>query len=216
MVIELAQMKTANRKKIYYIPGIISLTILPIIFCFYNYSYQRTNIKTVIKSFFWNPELPKKYPEIFKEEYPPKRNYEDIYLTGENESDKIKLAFSQIRVREILKYNDSTKGVHYHFGDSSEYWTFIKTLDIFQIEQAKTYMIYENDIWFMHYPLDTTIQTLVCGTIYNDNLPNSPKISCWTTTLEKIKPIWDSSWQVLLSYTVLLFFIGFNIFKPTK
>ena len=139
-------MDTIKQKKIYYIPGIISLTILPILFYFYNDKYQKASNQTVIQLFVWDPNLPKKYPGIFTDEYPPKRKYEEIFLTGDNTSDKIKLDFSQIRVREILTQNDSINGVHFYFGENAQYRKFIKALDIFKMEQAKNYMVYENDI----------------------------------------------------------------------
>ena len=43
---------------------------------------------------------------------------------------------------------DSLNGVKFHFGVKSEYWTFIRVLEILSIQKAKFYVPYKNDIWF--------------------------------------------------------------------
>jgi hypothetical protein len=82
-----------KRKRIYYIPGIISLLVLPILFYSYNNRYQKTHTQTILQLNIWSPDLLKRFPTNFKDEYPSKRKYVEICLTGDDKSDKVKLDF---------------------------------------------------------------------------------------------------------------------------
>jgi hypothetical protein len=148
----------AKRRRIFYIPGIISLMILPFIFIYYaNYQLQPQLLK-VIPLILADTNWARKKPELFKEFYsnfPPKRKYIDINLNGNTRSDIIQLDFARVMIREILATNDTIDGVHFRFGDSSQYWTFVKAVDILRIEYASTYMPMDNDLWFYHLPSDT-------------------------------------------------------------
>ena len=126
---------------------------------------------------------------------------------GDNQNDKIKLDFAQIRIREILLQNDSTNGLHFRFGDSSQYWTFIKAVDILRFEKAKTYIPLDNDLWFFHFPPDTTIVSWICGTTYSDIVYIVPKVSWWTQAKKWTSDIWISSWQIILGFIAFLFSI---------
>lgn len=91
-------MDRKKRKKIYYIPGIISLTILPFLFIHFADKELKANSIAVIPIVLTDTNLPKKFPEVFKdykETFPPKRNYTDIVLTGNLKDDGIKLEFAQ-------------------------------------------------------------------------------------------------------------------------
>jgi hypothetical protein len=188
-------------KQRFYIPGIISLTVLPFLFYYFGNNCLDSINKGVIQLFWYDPELPKKFPEMFSGQYPPERSYVDISLTGNNNDDSIKLAFSQVRLREILSQQDSINGIHYQFGDSAQYWSFIKALDICYIEQAETFIPYENSLWVYHIPPDTTIQTFVCGTTYTDI---TPKPSWWTIIKERTCLIVKSSWMLVIGFLILL------------
>jgi hypothetical protein len=211
------KMDKARRKRIYYIPGIISLAILPFIFILFADKEIKAKSLGVIPLVLADTNLPNKFPELFKDykgTFPPKRNYSDIVFTGSEKSDKIKLDFSQIKIREILSANDSTNGIHFQFTDSSQYWTFVKSIDILRIEGAKTYMPLDKDLWFYHFPTDTTIVNWICGTTYSDIVYNKPKINWWTTTTDWAYDIWKTSWQIILSFAGFLFFGVYN--KATK
>jgi hypothetical protein len=198
-------MAIAKNWKRFYIPGIISLAIIPFIFYYYSHTLLKTLHQGVIPVYWYDPELSKNNPEVFSGEYPPKRNYIDITLTGNNQDDSIKLNFSQIRLRELLRSNDSLNGIHFQFGDSSQYWSFVRALDICRIEKAKTYMPYENSLWVYHIPPDTTIQTFVCGTSYT-LIKEEP--SWFAISMENITAAWRSSWLLILGFVC---FAGFSM-----
>ena len=153
-------MNKAKRKKIYYIPGILSLIILPFIFIKFADREVKAKSLGVIPLFLADTNLPKKFPELFKDykgTFPPERDYTDIVFTGNEKSDKTKLDFAQIKIREMLSIDDTTNGLHFQFSDNSQYGTFVKSIDILRIEGAKTYMPLDKDLWFYQFPKDTTI-----------------------------------------------------------
>ena len=207
----MARTKTSH---LYYIPGIISLTILPFLFYYYGSSFKKVLNQGAIQVFWYDPELSKKHPEIFSGTYPPERKYIDISLTGNRHEDSIKLNFSQVRLREILISNDSVNGIHYQFGDSAQYWSVVRVLDICQIEQARTYMPYENNLWVYHIPPDTAsqniIEPLICGTTYTDI---TPKPSWLSAISGKAQLLWQTSWPLLVGFLVLAWFSVRTLYK---
>jgi hypothetical protein len=117
-----------KRKKIYYVSGIISLTILPILFIYFANREISSRTVGVIPIVVANTNLPKKFPDLFKDykgAFPPNRHYVDIILTGNEKTDRAKLDFAQVKIRETLAANDSINGLHFHFSGSSRYWTFV-------------------------------------------------------------------------------------------
>jgi|ERR1039458_2095951 hypothetical protein len=140
-------MDITKRKKIYYVPGIISLTILPFVFIYFANREIKPKTFTVLSIFLADTNLPKKYPELFTKyngHFPPQRNYTEIILTGDNRNDETKLDSAQLRIREILSQKDTKRGVHFRFTDNSQYGTFVKTVDILYMERAKTFMPLDN------------------------------------------------------------------------
>lgn len=75
-----------------------------------------------------------------------------LVFSGNKKDNKIKLVFARIKIRDILFTNDTVNGVHFQFSDSSQYWTFVKSIDILRAEGAKTYMPLGKDLWFYHFP----------------------------------------------------------------
>ena len=147
-----------KRKKIYYIPGIISLAILPIAFVYFANREMKARTFTVLPISMADTNLLIKYPGLFKRDnghFPPLRNYTDIALTGDNIEDRSSLKFAQVKIREILSKNDTMNGVYFKFAVNSQFWTFIKTLDILKMEGARTFMPIDNNIWFYYFAPDT-------------------------------------------------------------
>ena len=198
-------MGQVKREKINYIPGIISLFILPFLFIHYANKEIKRKSLFVMPVLFADKSLPEKYPGIYKLPFPPKRNYMSINFTGDKMDDRIKLAFSQIRIREILSMNDSTSGLQFHFGDNSQYETFVKAIDILRIENAQFYVPLEKDIWFYHIPPDrTTFSYFLCGTTYTIVDQEMTRVSLWENAEIIFFKIWKTSWQIMLAFIAFI------------
>lgn len=71
-----------------------------------------------------------------------------VNLTGNLDSDIVKLKIAQKSIKQIISTKDSIKGIKFHFEKKAEYWSYIRVIDILRIENASTFLVYKDDIWF--------------------------------------------------------------------
>jgi hypothetical protein len=197
-------MHKPKRKKIYYVPGIISLTLIPIAFCWFaEVEIRQSTIRTIpivwADTAFMNKE--DVVFSSFNGHFPPIRNYTDIVITGNQLDDETKLAFAQIRIREILNAGDSVNGLHFIFGDNAKYGSFVGAVDKLRVEGAKTYMPMDNHLWFYHFPPNPTVKLLEYDCLLCDDVIHfNQEISWWTHTKAITVNGWKSSWKIIVLY----------------
>ena len=136
-------------KKNYYSAGLINVILLPVFCIIYFISIDAFTQYGSLSLWLWDGKS-------YKKEFTQIKNtkiFKIINLTGNTDSDKEKLMKAQKDIRNIISTKDSINGIKFHFGNKSEYWSYIKVLDILQIEKAKAYLPYKNDIWFFN-PLE--------------------------------------------------------------
>lgn len=63
----------------------------------------------------------------------------------------------------------------------------------------------DNDLWFYHFPPDTTFVNWVCGTTYSDIVYIEPKVPFWTKATKWTSDIWKSSWEINSGFIIFLF-----------
>lgn len=145
-------MKT-QRRKLYYSAGLISIILLPIFCLIYLNSikafkqFGSIQISLSDKGFTENNVSLKKYLNS--------KRYFIVNLTGNNKIDKLKLENANILIKKIILSKDSIQGVKFNLR-KSEYWTFIKILDILRINNAELYNLYNNELWFANPPKPKT------------------------------------------------------------
>jgi hypothetical protein len=208
-------MERIRRKKIYYIPGMISLILLMPFFVRQSKREIKSKSLYAIKTTWADANAfkrNKKWSSGLFGMTLPKRRYEEFVFTGENQLDKIKLDFAHIRVREITQQKDSICGIHFKFDRNAEYWTFIKTLDILKFEKAKHFWPVDHDIWFFYTPPEMR------DTIKNDFVYECgccdfvvPRISWWKNIQNRFGQIWYNSWEIILAF--LGFILSITIIK---
>jgi len=101
-------MEPPKHRKRYYIPGIISLTLLPAAFYFFVKKEIRQSTTWTISIAWADTAYMSKHNIAFSKyngSFPAKRNYTDIVFTGDQQYDKTKLAFAQIRIKESCLHN---------------------------------------------------------------------------------------------------------------
>ena len=81
----------------------------------------------------------------------PQRKFIDINITGNDTTDKIKLDFAQIEIRDLVSTNDTTKGIHFHFDATSHYNAFVQVLNVILKEKQQYYTAYHDDIWIYYF-----------------------------------------------------------------
>ncbi|BAV07434.1 hypothetical protein SAMN05421788_109211 [Filimonas lacunae] len=80
--------------------------------------------------------------------FPPPRQYISIELDNNQETNKIKLTFSAIRIQEMITQNDTVNGIHYHFTDHCTYKNFLCVLNVLcQMHRVQWHMHDGTDIW---------------------------------------------------------------------
>lgn len=139
---------TKKHRKIFYVPGMISLVVLPLL-CFNFFrknkslvQYQGVNLYvassiTGIKSdsLSYNP----------REGYLPKRNYFVYEMDGNKDVQKLSRANS--RILSLMKSKDSINGVTINFGKKATYATFVDVLDQLTAIGVPNYVVFGNSIF---------------------------------------------------------------------
>lgn len=145
-------MERKTYRKIRYIPGMISLVLLPIALSYYA-GRQISQSQVHAIKLFWADTMWLRKQEFWhltgRTPFLLKRNYGEISFRG-SEADLVKLDFARIRIREIVQAVDTLNGLHFVFNDQATYGTFVKTIDCLRTEGAKVYLCSGNDIWFYY------------------------------------------------------------------
>ena len=196
-------MDRPKRKRSYYIPGFISLLILPIAF---HFSVQRQ----IRQSTTWAMRISwldtarlksfRKPDENLVVHVLPERNFTEIEFTGEQNADKIKLAFSKLRIKEILDRKDTLNALHFLFGNNSTYGMVVGAFDNLQALDVEKYVLGDKDIWFWNVPPDPAMPIENSYLLCDNILHVEPEISWWTNAKENAGLIWIHAHQLILLY----------------
>lgn len=129
--------------KSYYSAGLISIILLPVFCTVYLISIDAFTQYGALSLGLWDG---KSYKKEFTQIINTKK-FKIINLTGNADSDKVKLMKAQKDMRNIIFTKDSINGIKFHFEKISQYWSFVWVLDILSIEKARAYIVDKNDIW---------------------------------------------------------------------
>lgn len=150
--------------------GLFSLSLLPMFCIWYIDKRGVFDDLRALEITWWNKDWYGYVQNPPNFDVHPRREFIDIYLTGNVAEDKVKLDFAQLAIRELIATNDTIKGIHFNFGDTAKYSTFVQALNILTIEKAPTYTPYKNDIWVFNIPRlfgqDVIIPNAFCSTSY--------------------------------------------------
>jgi hypothetical protein len=157
-----------RKYRLFYPSGIISLIFLPIL-CIW---YLKTNIKAqplyamdvavYNSSDIGNDPISRSFKEI-----PSLRTYQLYVFTGVDEIDLQSLNKAKQHIRQLIKTNDTTKGIVFQFGNHSKYWNWVKAIDIANQVEPK-FLVTKNLIYMYHGAPDANSlhlsQMFICGT----------------------------------------------------
>jgi hypothetical protein len=202
-----------HNKKIYYSSGLISIILLPIFCLIYLKSIDAFTQYGSIDLYTWDG---KEDSIITKglSKFLNSKKYTIVTLTGNINSDETKLNIAQKNIQKLISSKDTINGIRFHFDQKSQYWAFVKVLDILQVENAKFYVPYKNDIWFAN-PREPKkkIRTFVCGTrsstIYIDKTES--KIN-WQVIIEVLKKYY----LPIIAYILMMFLTFKRIINEKK
>ena len=199
-----------RQKRTLYPPGIASTLAIPILFFYYGSLFSKTlNYKALTIS-VWSPDLSvwSSDLKIRFDTYTPKRNYINIELTGEKQSDEIKLDYSHVRLKEIITQKDSINGIHFNFKNTAKYWSFVRAIDICQNLNLHSYTVYKENIWALYEPpVYPIFQNFICGTtVYETYLQETNKQTWQEKFLNQVVLAWQTSSLIIVGYIILLIF----------
>ncbi|MBI1766992.1 MAG: hypothetical protein HYR67_01300 [Bacteroidetes bacterium] len=145
-------------KKIYYVPGMISLImLLPFVYKFLSDKNLFRQLHSMEMTWTSKRSLQIdsiSHPEFYSIMYPKgifkrilKRKYFLVELNGDDNKDSQKLRLAEQRIKDLISSPDTTIGIHFKFTPQTKYRSFIQTLNILLKNNAKTYWTHEDDIW---------------------------------------------------------------------
>jgi len=138
--------KREKRKRIFYVPGIISLVFIPLL-CLYSW-YKAGVFKSegCINIYFPEKSIAKSNLQSIK------RNYQVFSFNSSEVLHSKDLENLQAVLRKLNSENDTINGVQIHLGNKMTYEVYVRIWDILAIEQMPTYLQYNNDFFVLMLP----------------------------------------------------------------
>lgn len=146
-----------KRRKIYYVPGMISLIFLPILCVWYlekNKNVERC-FEIVYAQDYDKTSEDHRFDTSALSQPKYKRIYTEIYIGDNDKKNKTALLLLESKLNSIIKTKNKHLGLHITFADNAIYKSYIQSIDIiencFKTNFAfHTYLPYKNDIWVMY------------------------------------------------------------------
>jgi hypothetical protein len=194
--------KRRNRKRFLYPAGAISLFLLPVFCIYYLFKQNAFEIPRALEIVWWSEAWGEHSKEINSYSIYPARKYMHFILSANDTENVIVLDSARLAIRDLISTQDTVKGIHFHFDDKSNYWTFIRAVDICKIEKAKLFVPAGNDLWVFNLPprpqpTGREVTGWICGTIalapteeqYQDELAIENQVKL-NYALEQAKRFW--------------------------
>ncbi|WP_394774168.1 hypothetical protein [Flavobacterium sp.] len=135
--------KREKRKKIFYVPGIISLIFIRLLCLYYFYKVDAFKVYSSLEFFLPNKDELEKYKvedlrkyKIFK--------FEDNKLKEEQELKELRFF-----VHDLVKKYDTINGAKIHFGSKTDYDTFVSVISIMSDENVPTWALFKDNMYVL-------------------------------------------------------------------
>ncbi|MGC4041736.1 MAG: hypothetical protein QM710_13355 [Flavobacterium sp.] len=142
-------MKTGNRhRKLFYVPGMISLLLIPSFCLWHFYTQKAFNVERAMDLGLPDKAMVEEYEAYFPKIF--KRHYDEFTFNGSLETDKKELSRFQNLLKQRNAIKDTVGGIRLRFGAKMQYDVFIRILDVLTLEDTPTYGIFYNDMLVMN------------------------------------------------------------------
>ena len=138
------------RKPLFYVPGLLSLVLLPTLCIWFLYEHHSLSRWYVKKLDAWDPKGYERSEGNLPETSHPERRYIDISFSGNDIEDIAKLDHVRKEIRKLVASNDTGTGVHINFAKDARYRALVEALDILEEEGAHLSSFYKRDIWIFN------------------------------------------------------------------
>ena len=146
-----------KRKKILYVPGMISLVLIPF-FCFYH--FYKTDAFKVEGCLAISVSTKEEFQNY---KIKSLRKYKNFSFKQDKSEELKELRFF---VRDIVKKYDTINGAKIHFDSKTDYNTFISVINVISEEKVPLWAHYKDDIYVLSSPKPTNLKTIeysTCG-----------------------------------------------------
>ncbi|MBZ4037687.1 hypothetical protein K6T82_23205 [Flavobacterium sp. 17A] len=152
--------KRKKRKKIFYVPGMISLVLIPLFCLFYFY---HSGAFEVCGSLHYS--VPAK-EEFEKYKVGELRKYKVFNFNNQKSKEEQKLIELRFFTRDLVKRYDSVNGAKIYFGPNMDYDTFVSVLDIMTEEKMPFWAQFSNELYAFAFakPDPNKKRPFFCGT----------------------------------------------------
>jgi hypothetical protein len=139
----------------FYFPGFVSLICIPLVLLFFQSQIKKRQnvwaipLVTADREFF---ESNQSVFAAFRGSFVPKRMYEDFQVGGSEKENIRHLEEAMVLIREINSTSDTVNGVHFHFGNKSQYADFVRLIDSLRTSNFKSYLTYDSETWVYMLP----------------------------------------------------------------
>lgn len=135
--------KREKGKRIFYVPGMISLFFIPL-FCFY-YFYKVDAFKVYSSLEFSVPDK----DDFERYKVGDLRKYRFFKFDVNKSKGELKLKELRFFVHGLVKQYDTINGAKIHFGTMTDYDTFVSVISIISEENVPTWALFEDDIYVL-------------------------------------------------------------------
>ncbi|MFC0776534.1 hypothetical protein [Flavobacterium sp. HJSW_4] len=149
--------KREKRKKIFYVPGMISLVLIPL-FCLCHFD----NIEAFKTYGALDFGLPNK-EDFEKHRVGDLRKYKIFNFNNQKSKEEQKLKELRFFTRDLVKQYDTINGAKVQFGPKTDYDTFVSVIDIVSEEKVPTYVLFNNYMYVIA-SAKPKKRGFVCGT----------------------------------------------------
>lgn len=203
--------KREKRKKIFYVPGMISLVFIPLIFLVYfsNYFFPITN---GLEINFKNQE------SFITNKIKGLREYKVFTFNQSMDCNKNSLNKLRFSLRKMKNSFDTVNGIRVHLGEKLSYEVFVEIIDMLYTENISTWMLYNNDIWvFILPPFKNEVLikekiTKYCGCVYVEEWEKEKKEEEDRGVIDSYK----KNWIVFPAYLGIVLINIFSLVKFNK
>jgi hypothetical protein len=146
-----------KRRKLFYVPGMISLLVVPVLFYFYQPVMKTsTLLRLVVPNDESSPGQYRFSRYAVKAALRGKK-INTVYLSGDRKLNAKKLDFIAYEALKLKFYHDTTQIIKVHFTDEETYGEFVQLVNIMHRDDHKRYAWVDDDFYIFGEPLPESL-----------------------------------------------------------
>ncbi|MGE6354410.1 hypothetical protein ACQKCJ_11120 [Flavobacterium sp. NPDC079362] len=135
--------KREKRKKIFYVPGIISLVFIPLLCLYYFYKIDAFKVYSSLEFFLPNKD------ELEKYKVEDLRKYKIFKFEDNRSKEQQKLKELKFFVHDLVRQYDTINGAKIHFGSKTDYDTFVSVISMMSEVNVPTWALFKDNIYVL-------------------------------------------------------------------